>query len=96
MVNPPEFNSRIRSEDVYDIANEIQCRQKADPNESLFKSVNFALFSAGDKFRKVKCIHGEWSGFKGDVEIELADGILACPNGHPLHEGPGFDLGWIA
>lgn len=69
--------------DVEDIADRIQQRQHHF-NEDLTASVGVVLMNLGERYVRVECIGGEWSGAKGDLTPR--QGIPLCPNGHPLIE----------
>ena len=75
-----------------DIADAILWRQEYFEHEGLKQSVLVVLMNYGDRYVKVACTGGEWSGVKG---VLVGSGLPHCPNGHPLFEtsqGKGLAL----
>ena len=70
-----------------DIAKTISWRQENGEKESLEDSIMIVLLNTGDKYTKVDCVRGEWSGVKSD--LRMVGGLPHCPNGHPLFEVSG-------
>lgn len=80
--------------EVQEIADRITRRQQRFTNEDFTMSVGVVLMNFGDRYVRVDCIAGEWSGTKSD--LARRDGIPLCPNGHPLLEvSEAPRLGWI-
>jgi hypothetical protein len=69
--------------DIENIVQKIQYR-RLQFNEDLRMALGVVLMNYGDRYVKVRCINGEWSGTKADLIPR--DGIPLCPNGHPLFE----------
>lgn len=69
-------------------------RRARFPDEDERQAFLVFLFNAGEAFRRVRCIHGEWSGTKG--ELPHREGVPLCPSGHPLFEDRlGARLGFV-
>lgn len=73
----------IDPEDVKRITEAIEFRQVNFGEDSL-TSVAVVLLNYGERYVRVHCLPGEWSGTKGDLQPRR--GIPLCPNGHPLLE----------
>lgn len=74
----------------------LEQRRENFPEEDPHDSFMVVLLNAGDKYTPVTCIGGEWTGLKGDLDLQdfEAPNVPLCPNGHPLTEGFGIALGW--
>jgi len=73
----------LNTSDIENIKQKIDYRQAAF-GEDFLLSLGVVLMNYGDKYVKVVCVAGEWSGTKKNLVPR--DGIPLCPNGHPLIE----------
>ncbi|MET0786308.1 MAG: hypothetical protein ABWY25_06340 [Paenisporosarcina sp.] len=69
--------------DIENIAQKVEYR-RLQFDEDFMMSLGVVLMNYGDRYVKVICINGEWSGTKADLIPR--DGIPLCPNSHPLFE----------
>lgn len=93
METVPAAGSLLNLDQVADIIESINSRKANFPDESFNTALAVVLLNFGDRFKRVQCIGGEWTGHKGD--LIKGQGIPKCPDGHVCFEGPGLRLGWI-
>jgi hypothetical protein len=89
----PAVGSLLNLDQVADILESINHRKHSFPDESFNTSLAVVLLNFGDRFKRVQCVGGEWTGLKGD--LPKAQGVPKCPDGHVCFEGPGLRLGWV-
>jgi len=94
MTTNPEPGTALRLEDAAMIIDALDARSKMFPHEPLDVSMKVVLFNIGDRFAKVTCVNGEWTGMKADFPLYMF-AIPKCPNGHVCTQDKDLRLGWI-
>jgi len=90
----PAAGQPLTIHDVEEIIGAMEQRSTNFPDESFELTCAVILLNIGNRYTGVSCVEGEWVGIKKD--IPKGEGVPTCPNGHPLMEGAGLQLGWLA
>lgn len=90
-----EAGKALSIEDVEEILEAMEARHQNFPKEPFDMTLMLVLLNIGDRYSKVSCVDGEWSGQKKDVNRSSGEGIPQCPNGHSLVQDSGLKLGWL-
>lgn len=90
-----EAGKVLTMDDVQEILDAVETRKRNFPDEPIEMTWALVLFNIGDRYASVSCINGEWKGIKKDIPRNTGMHIPVCPNGHPLTQGIGLQLGWL-
>lgn len=92
-MDSPNPGDPLSVEQIEALIEVIRLRQFRNRAESTPDSIRVALATAGERYKLVRCINGEFTGMKG--ELPVSQGVPRCPNGHVLLEDLGLRLGWV-
>lgn len=79
-------------EQARDLYARILARRESFPDEDEQHGFLVVVLNFGDHLTAVRCVAGEWTGTKAELQRHPGGEIPLCPSGHPLLEGPTHQL----